>query len=62
MEPSDYKHVALGLIFRNWVDAIERNKQESRTLAQLRDTLLPKLTSGELRITDAENCLKGIAQ
>lgn len=30
------------------------NAIESRTLAQLRDTLLPKLISGELRIADAE--------
>lgn len=37
-----------------WVDAVEKNKQESKTLAQLRDTLLPKLISGELRISDAE--------
>lgn len=29
-----------------------RNAQQSRTLAQLRDTLLPKLISGELRIPD----------
>jgi type I restriction enzyme S subunit len=27
---------------------------ESRTLAALRDTLLPKLISGELRVPDAE--------
>jgi len=27
-------------------------KQESRTLAALRDTLLPKLISGELRVED----------
>jgi len=27
---------------------------ESRTLASLRDTLLPKLISGELRVPDAE--------
>ncbi|MDN5309167.1 MAG: type restriction enzyme subunit [Methanolobus sp.] len=32
------------------IDTIE---QESRTLAELRDTLLPKLISGELRIKDA---------
>jgi type I restriction enzyme M protein len=30
------------------------NEQETTTLAQLRDTLLPKLISGELRIKDAE--------
>jgi type I restriction enzyme S subunit len=32
------------------IDKIEGNKRESRTLAKLRDTLLPKLISGELRI------------
>jgi type I restriction enzyme S subunit len=35
-----------------------QNERESRTLAQLRDTLLPKLISGELRIRDAEAFLK----
>jgi type I restriction enzyme S subunit len=32
--------------------------QQSRTLAQLRDTLLPKLISGQLRVKDAEAFLK----
>lgn len=41
-----------------WLDSIEQNKWESRTLTQLRDTLLPKLISGELRIADAEAFLK----
>ncbi len=31
---------------------------QSRTLAALRDTLLPKLISGELRVKDAERFLK----
>ncbi|HOZ22764.1 MAG TPA: restriction endonuclease subunit S, partial [bacterium] len=31
---------------------------ESRTLASLRDTLLPKLISGQIRIKDAERFLK----
>jgi len=39
-------------------DQIERNERESRYLAQLRDTLLPKLISGELRVHDAERFLK----
>jgi type I restriction enzyme S subunit len=30
---------------------------ESRTLADLRDTLLPKLISGELRIPDVERII-----
>jgi len=36
------------------------NKQKSRTLAALRDSLLPKLISGELRVPDAEKiCARG---
>lgn len=36
------------------VEAVIRNVHESQTLAALRDTLLPKLISGEVRIRDAE--------
>jgi type I restriction enzyme S subunit len=36
----------------------EANDQQSRTLAALRDALLPKLISGELRVKDAERSLK----
>jgi len=36
------------------LERIRANLFESRTLAALRDTLLPKLISGELRIRDAE--------
>ncbi len=35
-----------------------RNEFESRTLATLRDSLLPKLISGELRVKDAERFLE----
>ncbi len=35
-------------------DQLVSNAQQSRSLAQLRDTLLPKLISGELRVHDAE--------
>jgi type I restriction enzyme S subunit len=41
-----------------WFDPILMNVNESRTLAQLRDTLLPKLISGKLRVKDAEAFLK----
>lgn len=34
-----------------WYDQIVANKQQSRTLATLRDTLLPKLLSGELSVS-----------
>jgi type I restriction enzyme S subunit len=39
-------------------DRIEVIDQESRTLAALRDTLLPKLISGELRVKDAARFLE----
>lgn len=42
----------------NRIDVIER---ESRTLATLRDTLLPKLISGELRVSDAENFIQKVS-
>tara|TARA_R110000787_G_scaffold93946_2_gene196432 strand:- start:3195 stop:4466 length:1272 start_codon:yes stop_codon:yes gene_type:complete len=39
-------------------DEIRNNTEESRTLAQLRDTLLPKLISGELRVKDADRFIE----
>ena len=41
-----------------WFEAILANVEESRTLAHLRDTLLPRLISGELRVRDAERFLE----
>ena len=35
-----------------FIEQIEKNQQESRRLASLRDTLLPKLMSGELKVND----------
>jgi len=40
--------------FKPMIDRIHQGITESRTLAALRDALLPKLISGELRISDAE--------
>jgi len=40
-----------------WIDALLRRRIESRILAALRDTLLPRLISGELRVKDAERCV-----
>ena len=39
---------------------IENNKQQSRTLAALRDTVLPKLLSGELRVAQAKEDVPNI--
>jgi len=39
---------------------IEANKRETGTLANLRDLLLPKLLSGEIRVRDAEHQLEAM--
>ena len=39
-------------------ESIRSNVEESRTLTTLRDTLLPKLISGELRVPDAERVME----
>lgn len=44
--------------FRPLVERMVANKLQSRTLAELRDLLLPKLISGEIRIPAAEKTLE----
>ncbi len=44
--------------FQSMLDSILENEKQSETLAKLRDTLLPKLMSGELRISDAEKLVE----
>ena len=50
---------------RNWFSPIllqfRRNLNEVSTLAALRDALLPKLLSGEIRIKDAERIAGEVA-
>ncbi|MFA8018374.1 restriction endonuclease subunit S [Bremerella cremea] len=43
-----------GNLLKDWCDKRYRNENGSEALTKLRDTLLPKLLSGELRIPDAE--------
>ncbi len=43
-----------------WFNAIQSNIQENKTLTQLRDTLLPTLISGEVRVKDVEKTLSEI--
>ncbi len=38
-----------------------KNRSESRTLAQTRDLLLPKLMSGEIRLREAEKAVEAVA-
>ena len=44
-------------LFAPMFNQIVANSLESRTLAALRDLLLPKLLSGELRASDAEGII-----
>jgi len=39
----------------SFITQINKKQQESRRLAELRDTLLPRLMSGELKVNDLEN-------
>ena len=41
-------------------ESIERSEEKSTTLCSLRDALLPKLISGEIRIPDAEKMLEEV--
>ena len=45
---------AFNKTWEQWHDLIQANERESRTLATLRDTLLPKLLSGELSVAEVE--------
>ena len=39
---------------KSMIDVIESNKGENKRLAELRDTLLPRLMSGELKVNDVD--------
>ena len=59
--PSGEVLEALDPIFAPLIEAQWRRDVQSRTLAELRDTLLPKLISGELRVRDAEKRVEALA-
>ena len=42
-------------------ESLWKREVESRSLAALRDALLPKLISGELRVKDADTFMEGVA-
>ena len=50
--PPDNTITKLGEVVAPLIDRIVQNELESRTLAQTRDLLLPRLMSGELRVGD----------
>jgi type I restriction enzyme S subunit len=52
--PPDALAQAFNAVVRRQVDRIIAAVSESRTLAALRDALLPKLISGEMRVKNIE--------
>jgi type I restriction enzyme S subunit len=58
--PSHNVRLALTEAIRPLLAKARRNEVESATLSALRDSLLPKLISGELRIPDAEELAEAV--
>jgi type I restriction enzyme S subunit len=54
-EAADTRLADFGRVTEPMFARISCNQRESQTLAQLRDTLLPKILSGELRVREAED-------
>lgn len=59
--PPDNTITRLGEAVAPLIHRIVRNELESRTLAQTRDLLLPRLMSGELRVAEAERLVGEVA-
>jgi type I restriction enzyme S subunit len=59
--PPETVQAKLTQIFDSIGDRIAAGREESHTLAALRDLLLPKLLSGQLRIRDAEREVEKVA-
>lgn len=55
--PSNTQMVAFHEIAASLLASIAQNQQQAQTLASLRDTLLPRLISGKLRLPEAENTI-----
>ena len=59
--PSERVLAAYEALVRPLYDCIVANAKESSSLAQTRDLLLPKLMSGEIRLTEAEKAVEAVA-
>lgn len=62
VEPTDECTKQFGILAKEYFDRIEILSKENKQLESLRDTLLPKLISGELRIPDAEQVSEALAK
>ena len=59
--PSEQVARAFQSLAQPLIDRVNANIHESRTLAQTRDLLLPKLMSGEIRLREAEKAVEAVA-
>ena len=59
--PSEEVACAFQSLVQPLHDRVAKNIHESRTLAQTRDLLLPKLMSGEIRLAEAEKAVEAVA-
>ena len=62
VEPTDECTKQFGILAKEYFDRIEILSKENKQLESLRDTLLPKLISGELRIPDAVQASEALAK
>jgi type I restriction enzyme S subunit len=58
--PGDSVLAAFGGLVQPWRELRESNERESKTLAALRDLLLPRLLSGEIRLKQAEKSVEAV--
>lgn len=56
--PANKISLLFGKVITPIHNRVNSNQEQSRTLATIRDTLLPKLLSGEIRVKEAENLAK----
>jgi type I restriction enzyme S subunit len=54
------EQTAIGGLLGLFDDKIELNLRENRTLSELRDLLLPKLVSGQIRLKDADKVVQSV--
>lgn len=62
VEPTDECTKQFGILAKEYFDRIEILSKENKQLESLRDTLLPKLISGELRIPEAVQASEALAK
>lgn len=58
--PSEPIALKCGEVIKPLMATIRANSDQSRTLTAIRDTLLPKLMSGEIRVKDAEQMVEEV--